>query len=454
MTRKAKIATCPYCHGCHSRGYRCEAEFESWEIDYELHERQDYAGLVAHYKAVVEWEDGSHHGLFNLGEAYVLNGEPEKAVELLAEPHRQNPDDEEFQHVILGALFALGKDETHFDWVERIPVYRLDDSSFLDRCHAYLRPKRKPRDAEGLRLKVGIDGYCAFSADELLQAIRRDTRFVVEEDEFGYPEVRVRRKRESKTKPPRAAAKHDPDWTTSRRDRIVAARASAIAESRGVPIIPEPEADDPELKRTRLYPTWGGEKFYGEPMSREEEDRQLAECLDANSYWEEGDFEGLIAHYFDILSRRPSDLAALHRLGLAHLENSEPEAVLELIGAAHRHYPRLLDFQELLLEALAALGRDETDFDWASELRIVRLDSDAADLCHEYLKRKRRPRFGSELVDALSREGSCPFSGSDLLAALRSDDRFIFEDGGVRRRRRREDAPRSVAGQAERKERQ
>lgn len=449
MRKRAKVGTCPYCSGRHSKSYLCEAQFEAWEIPYELHERQDYAGLVAHYQAVVEWEGRDRNSLYDLGEAYVLNGEPEKAIELLAAPHRQDPRNKEFQRVILDALFALGKDETGFDWVERIPVYRLDDSSLLDRCHAFLKPKRLPRDAEELRLELELEGYCAFSREELLEAIRRDRRFVVEDDEFGYSEVRARRKREREVKA-RSAAKSHPDMWTSRRDRIVAARADAIAESRGLPDIPEPEPGDPEVERTRLYPRWCGGMFYREPLSREEEERQEVECLDAASYWDKRDFEGIVAHYFDILSRRPNDLAALYGLGRAHLENDEPEAVIEVIGAAHRRYPQLLDFQELLLEALAATGRDESDFDWASEIRIVRLDSDAADLCHEYLKRKRRPRYGSELADYLSSEGCCLFTGSELVAMLSGDDRFVLEHGGVRRRRKGDDAPRGLAREAQR----
>lgn len=80
-----------------------------------------------------------------------MNGEPEKAIKLLTEPHRQNPADVEFQHVILDALYALGKNETDFDSVKQMPVFRLDDSSFFDRRHAYLKPKREPRDAGDLR---------------------------------------------------------------------------------------------------------------------------------------------------------------------------------------------------------------------------------------------------------------------------------------------------------------
>ncbi len=32
----------------------------------------------------------------------------------------------------------------------------------------------------------------------------------------------------------------------------------------GPPMIPEPEKGDPELRRTRLYPTWDDEELYGE----------------------------------------------------------------------------------------------------------------------------------------------------------------------------------------------
>ncbi len=396
MKYKAKAATCPCCGGRHSKSYLCEGEFEGWEIDYELLEKKDYAGLVAHYQAVVEWQPGHPHWLHKLGEAYLLNGEPEKAIELLSEPHRQNPYHEDLQHVILGALFALGKDETEFDWVERLPVYRLD-ASFLERCHAYLKPKREPLDAEGLRLELGIHGYCAFTSQDLLDAIRRDPRFVVEEDEFGCLEIRARRKRDGRAKP-RLIEKKNPEVGTTRRSRLV-----ARAEAAGLPTIPEPEPGDPELGRTRLYPLWGNQTLYGEPQSREEEEREAIESLNAQLYREKGDLEGGIAHYLDILSRRPSDIGVLYALGRTLLENDEPDKVLEVIGAAHHRYPRLLDFQEVLLDALFALDRDELDFEWSGEIRIYRLDSRVSEWCFEYLKRKRKPRYGSELMDLISR---------------------------------------------------
>ncbi len=201
MRRKTILGPCPYCGRRHSRRYRCEPELESWKIDYELREKEDYAGLVAHCEAVAEWSGGDAYALHRLGEAYVLNGQPEKAVELLTEPHRRQPWNEDFQHVILDALFALGKNEKDFDWVECLPVHRLD-SSMLDHCHAYLKPKRKPRTVYELHTDLVLQGYCVFTPEELLEAVKGDPRFVVEEEEdFWSPGIRARRKRDVTTKP-------------------------------------------------------------------------------------------------------------------------------------------------------------------------------------------------------------------------------------------------------------
>ncbi len=147
----------------------------------------------------------------------------------------------------------------------------------------------------------------------------------------------------------------------------------------------------------------------------------------------------------DILAERPGDLAVRFYLGRLCLEIGDAEEVIELIGAAHRSYPRLLDFQDLLLDALFALGRDEADFEWMSGLRIFRLDQRVIDRCYEYLKRKRRPRYDFELEHLFSSRGCCRFTDSELFEALSSDPRFVVEDGRFSCRRRR-DAPRCRCG--------
>ena len=55
---------------------------------------------------------------YNLGHAYILNGEYENAIDFMSDHHRKHPWIGDYQYVILDALFALDKDEGDFNWVE------------------------------------------------------------------------------------------------------------------------------------------------------------------------------------------------------------------------------------------------------------------------------------------------------------------------------------------------
>lgn len=79
---------------------------EEWRA---IHESQNYVGLVKYCQQRVEKFPDDPDVQYHLGEAYVLNGEYEKAIQCLSAPYRQNSNNPNFQHVILDALFALGK---------------------------------------------------------------------------------------------------------------------------------------------------------------------------------------------------------------------------------------------------------------------------------------------------------------------------------------------------------
>ena len=133
---------------------------------------------------------------YSLGEAYVLNGHYQKAIDLMTECHRQCPDDVNFQYVILDALFALGKTEDDFPWVTVPTIIRLD-MPLIDYYYEYLRPKRKPRSVADLYTDQYAHGYQAFSHEELMQALAHDDRFEVDSDQDRRrAQVKVRRKRQ------------------------------------------------------------------------------------------------------------------------------------------------------------------------------------------------------------------------------------------------------------------
>ena len=176
-------------------------DFEAWEMHSELLESEDYPGLVAYCEREVARHPEDLYAQNRLGDAYVLNGQYEKAIETMGEVHRKFPEIDAFQNVVLDALFAMGKTEDDFHWIRKPRVLRIG-RAVLDDCYDYLRPKRKPRDVAELSLELMSKGYLTFSADELLRALAEDSRFVVQTDRIPeWARVRVRRKREGRTNP-------------------------------------------------------------------------------------------------------------------------------------------------------------------------------------------------------------------------------------------------------------
>ena len=166
-------------------------DFEEWETDYELREKEDWPGLVEYCKQRAERLPDDPYAQYYLGNAYVLNGEYDKALEFLSEHHRRQPWNPDYHGVILDALYALGKTEDDFDWVQE-PVILKMSTEILDACYEFLRSRRKPRSVNELYTRFVMEGYLLFIEEDLLKALLEDGRFVVEDADAGlFAEVRV-----------------------------------------------------------------------------------------------------------------------------------------------------------------------------------------------------------------------------------------------------------------------
>lgn len=178
-------------------------DFEAWEVHADLMEKNDYPGLVKYCEGQVSRRPDDLYAQIRLGEAYLLNGQYNVAIQRMGDCHRKYPDISEFSRLILDALFALGKTEDDYEWIQKPRILTIGPP-VLDACYEYLRPKRKPRDVETLRNEFMSKGYLKFSSEDLLKALIEDDRFVVEKDHIPrWSLVRIRRKYKSGTKEPR-----------------------------------------------------------------------------------------------------------------------------------------------------------------------------------------------------------------------------------------------------------
>lgn len=169
-------------------------DFEEWEIRSELLDKKDYPALVEYCEKRAKRCPDDPYAQYELGDAYVLNGEYEKAIGFMSKHYRRDPDIEDYQHVILDALFALGKNEDDFDWIEKPVVLRMSED-ILDACWEFLRHKKKPRSITDLYLEFVTKGYLLFTDEDLFNGLLADERFIVERSNEGWHIAEVRKRK-------------------------------------------------------------------------------------------------------------------------------------------------------------------------------------------------------------------------------------------------------------------
>jgi tetratricopeptide (TPR) repeat protein len=170
-------------------------DFEDWESCQEFLDNEDYSGLVRYCEKRAEKHSGDIYAQYDLGNAYVLNGEYGKAIEYMTEHYKKHPWNTDYQYVILDSLFALGKTENDFQWIKNPKILRMS-SAIVDACYEFLKYKRKPRSIIALHSQFIIEGYLLFSEKDLLNALLNDQRFEINNpgSEF-WAEVSVVRKK-------------------------------------------------------------------------------------------------------------------------------------------------------------------------------------------------------------------------------------------------------------------
>jgi len=140
-----------------------------------------------------------------------------------------------------------------------------------------------------------------------------------------------------------------------------------------------------------------------------------------------GDYEGLKKLREVAAKNSPKDIYALWRLGEAYILCKEYEKAIEYFKPLYRENPDFLDIVYSILDALFALGKNENDFQWVSEVKVIRLGREVSDFCYDYLKGKRKPRDLNDVYCQLMGEGYLAFDEEELQKYLDEDNRFELQ---------------------------
>ena len=167
-------------------------DFEEWEGDYQLIQKEDWVGLVKLRKQKAEKHLHDLYSQWRYGEALVLNQKFKQALDFLIPVYKREPDYPDVIHSILDALYGLGKTENDFEWVEKPLAFKLNDE-IKNLCKNILENKRKSISFLSLYEHLLFQSdYLAFKEKELCEYLRNDQRFEFSDNKVVFWDVDIK----------------------------------------------------------------------------------------------------------------------------------------------------------------------------------------------------------------------------------------------------------------------
>lgn len=154
-----------------------------WEEMDELLYKQNYKALIEYCKEALKRYPDEYTIIFRLGEAYVSEKEYTKAIGFMTPYYKEEPDNIDYQHIILDALFESGKTEKDFEWITTPSILHMS-KEVIDDCYDFLRSlrsKEKAMDIAGIYINCFISEqkYLTFKEEDLFSELQKDDRFII-----------------------------------------------------------------------------------------------------------------------------------------------------------------------------------------------------------------------------------------------------------------------------------
>ena len=140
----------------------------------------------------------------------------------------------------------------------------------------------------------------------------------------------------------------------------------------------------------------------------------------------------LVRYREDVIIRGSSDIYDYIRLGEAYILNKKYESTIKFLSIIHPRYPEAIDIIHYILDALFAVRKNESDFNWTKKVKIIDLTKEVLNSCYNYLKRKRKMRTVEDVycdyILATYSTDYLKFCSKDLLTAFKMDKRFNINE--------------------------
>ena len=156
-----------------------EYDFEAWEPDAELYEKEDWKGLLRLRKEFITRHPNDLHAQERYVEALNFNKNYDEAIQYVTPLYKKYYDQGFGINQIIDALLGLGKTENDYNWIKKPEILKLDKTT-LNICISLLKSKRRPISITDLYCDLLINcDYLMFQENDFFEFLKTNKNIFI-----------------------------------------------------------------------------------------------------------------------------------------------------------------------------------------------------------------------------------------------------------------------------------
>ncbi len=146
-------------------------DFESWEGDYELYEKEDWKGLLKLREVDAKKHPSDLYAQQRYAEALNLNKKYNETLDFVTPLYKKNYDVGFGISEIVDALYGIGKTKADYNWIDQHVILTLNSDTVQFCAEILKHRKRAVRITDLYQDLIMKADYCKFNEPELAEYI-------------------------------------------------------------------------------------------------------------------------------------------------------------------------------------------------------------------------------------------------------------------------------------------